>query len=99
MYRCPEFEGAQVTVHNVSVDPRYRRRGIMKELLHRLRDRYPASTLWGFTREANGPARALYRNLGAQETVVGDDASRVMIRHYPAGYVTPGADGGRTSNE
>jgi ribosomal protein S18 acetylase RimI-like enzyme len=62
----------QYFVSEVGVDARFRRQGIAlrlcRAILERARERGCTGGVWVATESENGPARALYRRLGARES-------------------------------
>jgi ribosomal protein S18 acetylase RimI-like enzyme len=78
IYRHPGVP-CQFEIMSATVDPRYRRRGLMKELLNWFREQYPRAYFWGLVRKNNGPALALYRGLGAKSDNLKDDPDRLHM--------------------
>ena len=78
IYRNPWLI-CQTEVLSATVDPRYRRRGLMKRLLRWLAQQYPGAYIWGLVRKNNEPALALYRGLGANDGELKDDPERLHV--------------------
>jgi ribosomal protein S18 acetylase RimI-like enzyme len=78
IYRNPWLI-CQIEVLSATVDPRYRRRGLMKRLLRWLAQQYPGAYIWGLVRKNNEPALAIYRGLGATDAELKDDPDRIHV--------------------